>query len=348
MVKIAECELRCKKRGELVKTPHTEATEAISINLESGDASAVATNMTKTAVNPQSGNRTFGAEECWATVAGRRMRYLCCGSGSQLLLIHGLLGYSFSWRFNLAVLGQHATVYAPDLLGMGFSDRCPEVDSSMRAQAERLLRFMDEVGIAQADVVGTSHGGAVAMMLAAAHRERVRRLVLVAAVNPWSRYGRLLTRVLAWRGGAYAFRRIEPRLSRAYFLRRMYGDPRRIAPGTVEGYSEALDIPGTLQHGLAIVHTWHRDLRELQRALPKIGDIPALLVWGERDRAVLPGSAAKLAACFSNAKLVMLEGVGHLAYEEVPGEFNHIVIDYLNPASPTTADVAGREPGPNV
>ena len=40
-----------------------------------------------------------GVQERTATVAGRRMRYLTCGSGPPLVLLHGLLGYSFSWRF---------------------------------------------------------------------------------------------------------------------------------------------------------------------------------------------------------------------------------------------------------
>jgi len=53
------------------------------------------------------------------------MRYLSAGSGPPLLLVHGLLGYSFSWRFTIPALAQHATVYAIDLLGTGFSDRPP-------------------------------------------------------------------------------------------------------------------------------------------------------------------------------------------------------------------------------
>ena len=52
-----------------------------------------------------------------------RMRYLQAGSGPPLLLLHGLLGYSFSWRYNLLPFSQFATVYAPDLPGTGYSER---------------------------------------------------------------------------------------------------------------------------------------------------------------------------------------------------------------------------------
>ncbi len=257
------------------------------------------------------------------------MRYLRGGSGPALLLIHGLLGYSFSWRFNLAALAQHATVYAPDLLGVGYSERPRALDCSVRATAARMWRFLDELGIGQADILGTSQGGAVTMMMAALQPQRVRRLVLVAPVNPWSRHGRLLIRVLATRAGALAFRALQPVLTPRYFLHRMYGDVRRVAPGTLEGYHAPLAVPGTVEHGLAILRCWHADLRELRSALPTISRIPTLLIWGSRDRAVPPDSAAKLAANFTSRKLVLLDGVGHLPYEEVPQEFNRIVLEYL-------------------
>src|SRR5271165_6396538 len=76
-----------------------------------------------------------------------RMRYLSAGSGPALLLVHGLLGYSFSWRFTIPALAQHATVYAIDLLGTGFSDRPPGMDCSFKASAQRLLQFMDKAGL---------------------------------------------------------------------------------------------------------------------------------------------------------------------------------------------------------
>src|SRR5579863_9024322 len=106
---------------------------------------------------------------------GARIRYLYAGSGPALLLVHGLLGYSFSWRFTIPTLAQHATVYAVDLMGTGFSDRPPDLDCSFRASAHRLLRFMDATGIASCDLLGTSHGGAVCMILAALASKRVRR-----------------------------------------------------------------------------------------------------------------------------------------------------------------------------
>src|SRR3954463_13507678 len=100
-----------------------------------------------------------GTTEHYATVDGHRLRYLRSGTGPPLLLVHGLLGYSFSWRFAIPPLSEHATVYAVDMLGVGFSDRPPGLNCCLRASAERLLRFLDSAAIVSCDLLGTSHGG---------------------------------------------------------------------------------------------------------------------------------------------------------------------------------------------
>src|SRR5438128_2053519 len=126
-----------------------------------------------------------GTTEHYATIEGHRLRYLRAGFGPPLLLVHGLLGYSFSWRFNFEALSDIREVFAPDLLGTGFSVRPRNFSCSSEACARRLLHFMDEVGAPTFDLVGTSHGGGVAVMMAALAPERVRKLALVAPVNPW-------------------------------------------------------------------------------------------------------------------------------------------------------------------
>jgi pimeloyl-ACP methyl ester carboxylesterase len=270
-------------------------------------------------------------EEHFATVDGLRMRYLRSGAGPPLVLIHGLIASSFSWRFNLNALAPHATLFAVDLLGMGYSDRSPTLDCRLPAAATRMLRFLDDQNLESVDVLGTSHGGGLAMVLAAMAEGHVRRLILVAPVNPWSRHGRLLAPLLARIPGGT---RLHPLLMRLgplhrFFLRRQYADSRRISPGTLEGYVAALKIPGTLDYARRILHGWRGDLRELERVLPRIAHIPTLLLWGSRDRVVSPASAHQLLQNFARGELVMLEGVGHVPYEEVPQEFNRAVVGFL-------------------
>ena len=127
-------------------------------------------------------------DECWIEIEGARIRYLRAGSGPAIILLHGLFGYSFSWRFTIPALAPYATVYAPDLPGAGFSDRPRGIDHSMIGTARRVLLFAEKLGLDSFDLLGTSRGGAVAMVAAALSSKqdpaRVRRLILVAPVNP--------------------------------------------------------------------------------------------------------------------------------------------------------------------
>src|SRR5579864_3437931 len=85
-----------------------------------------------------------GIEECWMDCEGARMRYLRAGVGPPLILLHGLFAYSFSWRYTLPALAPYATLYAPDLLGAGFSDRPRDLDHAMRGTALRVLNFAEK------------------------------------------------------------------------------------------------------------------------------------------------------------------------------------------------------------
>ena len=274
-------------------------------------------------------------EERWADVAGSRMRYLRAGTGRALILIHGLMGYSFSWRFSIPALAPHATVYAIDLLGAGLSVAAEGMDCSMRASAERVLQFVDAMGITDFDLLGTSHGGAVAMMAAALSVERgdtrLKRLVLVAPVNPWSRHGRILAPFIGGRLGGFLFLNTVARwrFLDYLWLRRMFGAGSKIPPDSVEGYRRPVRENYGSRYGQHIVRTWLADLAELERTLPTIRNYPTLLMWGTRDRAVSYRSAETLRQNFSDCRLVTFKGVGHLPYEEAPEEFNRALIEFL-------------------
>jgi len=270
-------------------------------------------------------------------VRGRRVRYLHGGyqaagrGGPPLLLVHGLLGYSFSWRRNLKAFARQTGVYAVDLPGTGYSERVADLDCSLRGRARHLLGMLDELGLEKSDVLGSSYGGAVAMMLSTLAPQRVRRLVLAAPVHPWSEGQRLTIRIFRRPLAAMLARRGARLLAplNGYFVRRQYGDPRRMPPGTIAGYAAPLRIPGTVEHTLKIVRCWDTDMGELERELPKISQIPLLLIWGSRDRVVSPSSASRLQRAFRNCELSFLQGAGHLPYEELPEEFNRAVLDFL-------------------
>jgi pimeloyl-ACP methyl ester carboxylesterase len=260
------------------------------------------------------------------------MRYLHAGSGPKLLLIHGLLGYSFSWRRNLQALSKHFEVYAIDLPGIGFSERPTRgaMQFDLRSIAKRLLEWMEQEGIRDADVIGTSHGGGVAMWMA--ESSRTKKLVLVAPVNPWSRMGKKRTRFFGHPLGAFCLRMIGPMLPlvRNWALMRMYGDPSKITADTRAGYDAPLVIPGTLDYLLGIVQHWQKDISELELAIERLSGADVFLVWGDRDAAVPLSSGYELQKRLPGSELRVLKGVGHLPYEESPEEFNATVVQFLN------------------
>jgi len=276
--------------------------------------------------NPPQGCR----EEC-IRVDGLNVRCWRAGTGPALVLLHGLLGYSFSWRRAIPILATDFEVFAPDLPGAGLSELSCDLDCHLSASGERLRGFLDACGIESCDLVGSSYGGATAVMFAAAAPSRVRHLILVSPANPWSRIGRKRLFLLRHRIIASLFPPVARRMRflNSYFVRRMYGDSSRISSETLRGYARPLARTGIFEHAVKIAHTWHPDMREFKAVLPMITTIPTLLIWGSKDRVVDLASAAMLEQNLPNSQVRVMDGVGHLPYEESPEEFCRIVTEFL-------------------
>ena len=138
----------------------------------------------------------------------------------------------------------------------------------------------------------------------------------------------------AWDGGwrGWRFQRSSQvrRTVRLLALKRMYGDPKKVTAETLNGYSRMMDVPGTIEYALAVVHSWKEDMRELESRFPLLAEVPALLLWGSLDCAVAPASGYELASRMRNARLTVMHGVGHMPYEESPEEFNRLTLDFLD------------------
>ena len=83
-------------------------------------------------------------EKYWVEVEGHQMHCLKAGAGPDLVLLHGLLGTASTWEPAIPGLAAHSTVYAVDALGIGESERVPGIDASLRAQAGRVVAFMNQ------------------------------------------------------------------------------------------------------------------------------------------------------------------------------------------------------------
>jgi pimeloyl-ACP methyl ester carboxylesterase len=251
-----------------------------------------------------------------------------------LLLIHGLVGGSFCWRLNVPVFSRQYTTFAVDLPGFGENDAPRHFDCSMQAQAGRLAALIDELKLGSVDVIGASWGGAVAIFLASISR-RVRSLVLAAPVNPWSDAGMGRIRFLNSPIGGPLLRLALPisRPIHATAIRRMYGDPLRIPPGTLEGYSALVLRRRRVHNILNTLRQWEQDVNALRPAISRV-QAPSLLIWGTRDGAVTLQSSQALMQVLPDCKLALIEGAGHLPFEETPDEFNRLVLDFLGRTPP--------------
>ncbi len=263
--------------------------------------------------------------------AGARVHYLHAGSGSPMLLIHGMVGCSEDWRDNIDALAQNASVYAIDLVNMGKSQRIGGLDAGLMATANRIVAIMDALHIADADIVAHSHGGAVALMLAAIHPRRVRRLILFAPANPYSRSSDMMVRVYSTWWGAFLAWMLPylPAPIQRIALGEMYGGANRVVDRSLMEIVNSLRNFGTLRHVLNIIRSWFVEMAKLKSAIRRVRRIPTLLVWGDQDYTVSLSSGVKLRRVLRPCQLVVVPGGTHSVFEETPAEANRIMLDWL-------------------
>jgi pimeloyl-ACP methyl ester carboxylesterase len=280
-------------------------------------------------------------EEAFVDVVGARVYYLHAGSGKPMLLIHGLVGSSANWRNNIGALAQHASVYAIDLVNMGKSQRVGGLDAGLAATANRVAAVMHALKLAEADIVAHSHGGAIALMLAALHPKLARRLILFAPANPYSRASDVMVRIYssAWgRTLAWMLPYLPAPIQRIA-LGQMYGGAHRVVDRCMQEIIENLRSPGTLRHVLCVIRCWCTEMAILKAAISRLKRTPTLLVWGDRDYTVSLSSALQLKRRLRASELVVLPGGGHSVFEDTPEESNRIMLEWLDRQSSSTPRV---------
>ena len=231
-------------------------------------------------------------------------------------MVHGLVADGRSWELNVPAVAAHRTIYALDMRNMGRSARVPDAPASLAQTADWLGRVMTALGVTAADLVGSSHGGAVCLMFAARQPERVRSLVLFAPANPFCQWPRQIIRFWVSPPGRALARTLPvlPRFVLDIAHRRVYADPAKARECTLDGFHRGLDRL-SIAHLQRIIGSWWQDMAELEGLLEKVAGRPVLLVWGERDGVVSVRSGLRLREVLG-ARWVLLRGVGHLPFAE--------------------------------
>ncbi|MBI4786109.1 MAG: alpha/beta hydrolase [Chloroflexi bacterium] len=275
---------------------------------------------------------------------GAQMHYVARGNhGAPVILIHGLMSSTHEWAKNMDALAAIHRVWAIDLVGFGFSSRVTAPTYSLKYYARSVQEFLDAQGIARANLVGHSLGGAVALQFAHDYAAHVEKLVLIdsaAYIFGWFRAARLAARVPHLPRAVCRMMLSNPRVHRSA-LRNALGDPVRLDEGMLAARMRASRVKGTLDALLAMMASPHAsDLPEGLNAIAA----PALVLWGDKDLVLPLRHGERLARDLPNAELIILEGAGHVPNEEFPDVVNTLMLDFLNKEPSIGLEKTERKP----
>jgi len=200
-----------------------------------------------------------------------------------------------------------------DLPGFGLTGPEPSGDYSSAQYVRFLDGVADKLGLGNFYLAGNSLGGFIAWRYAAAHPERVGRLILVDAGGyPRNRPPLLVFRLAQVPVLSSLLAQMNPRPLVARSLRDVYADPSKVTPELVDLYTDL-----ALRAGNREAFSARASLREPDHTgeLSRIS-APTLIMWGRLDTLIPASDAERFARDIRRSKVVIYEGVGHLPMEE--------------------------------
>ncbi len=264
----------------------------------------------------------------YVEVEGERVHCVDVGDGPPVLLLHGFLHSSFTWRETLRALAPHHRVLAPDLRGFGWSDRRAG-DYTSAGLARWLDRVLVALGVRRlAAAIGNSLGGAVLLELALSRPDHAGHLVLVSPLAAPLRVPALPFRLLGWRGLSPLFRLTagNPAFVRAALRRTAYRGC-EVDAEVLSGFAP-LARTGSHAAACAVAGSLWRGSLALSRRLSGL-QAPTTLVWGERDGVLPLRYGRAVAALLPQARFEVLPGCGHCPQEEQPQRFHALLGEVL-------------------
>jgi pimeloyl-ACP methyl ester carboxylesterase len=262
------------------------------------------------------------------------------------LYVHGLGGSSANWTDLAGLLAHRLDGQAIDLPGFGRSD--PARRYSLGAFADRVIRWIEHADRGPVHLFGNSLGGSISVRVAALRPDLVRTLTLISPAMPFldarrSAHGRMVPFLLIPRVERLAARRmatIPPADLARQILELCFADPARI---TEQRLAEAVEEARMRYDAPWYADAYVRSLRGLvgsflRAYLPGSGSLwrlargitaPTLVIGGGLDRLVDVRVAPQVARAVPDSRLLLLDGVGHVAQMEVPELVARSVIGML-------------------
>lgn len=269
----------------------------------------------------------------WREAAGVRLHCAVAGEGERLMLfLHGFPEFWGAWRALLEHFGARGwRAVAPDLRGYNLSDKPPEVDAyKAKHLTADVLALAAHYTRGRFFLVGHDWGGAVAWNVAIGHPARLERLVVINSPHPYVFWRELTRNPAQCKASEYMnlFRlpKAERVLSENGYARLLSAFehlPQAWRAKLVEAWSR----PGALTGGLNYYRAspMHPPTPEHPGAAklalePKdfVVRVPTLVLWGERDTALLTGCLEGLEECVPDLKVVRMPQASHWIVHEEP------------------------------
>jgi magnesium chelatase accessory protein len=248
-----------------------------------------------------------------------------------LVLLHGSGGSTHSWAGLAPLLSLSGrAVIAPDLPGHAFTDRPPDQGFSLDGLADLVASLLRALDIRSCVVIGHSAGAAVALELA----RRDPGVRGVVGLCPSLITGRRVPAgivpdlfVRAVRSGLtarFASGLVRHTRSLEGVLRSTGSD---IPEASMLLYRRLIAAPAHVSATLTLFSQWRAD--EVEARLPGV-DLPCLLVAGAEDDWIPLDDVRRAVELLPAARLVTLEGLGHLAHEEAPERVARVVEPFID------------------
>ena len=272
-------------------------------------------------------------------VGGNKLRYVSCGAGPNLVLLHTLRTQLDLFMKVIPELSKRFTVYALDYPGHGYSD-IPKARYDAGFFTTAVEGFLEKLDLRDVTLAGVSIGGAVPLIIAARHNGRVARVI---AINPYDyARGRGMARS-SFVGWLVTYASLIPVMGEMVMRLRNYVIMKAVLRG---GVARADSIPPALMKEMYLVgnrpghyraflsllrnaESWETATKDYDRI-----NVPVLLVWGDRDWA-RPSEREHDRHLIPGARMETVEGGGHFLALDRPSELHELIIRFADATSPT-------------
>ena len=235
-------------------------------------------------------------------------------SAPAVIMLHGLGSSLHTWEPWAEALSARFRVIRFDLPGFGLTGPDPTGNYSDAHTVEIVGALMDALSLQRASLIGNSMGGKIAWMFAAAHPERVDKLVLISPdgfASPGFEYDKPPAVPLVAKALPYTL----PRFMLKANLAAAYGDKTRLTDAVLTRYRDLMLTPGN--RAALLARTAQVRLEPPEPSLRRI-TAPTLLVWGEKDALIPYSNAQDYLKAMRDARLVSFPDLGHVPMEEAP------------------------------